>query len=628
MQQLYFILLFQLTVCGQLMAQHSFRKQHETFMRRHADAAPDVLLSLLQTEEKLIGKGPASSTNKARLALDLGIYYYMIDDYPKSIDFFGKADRCRCLPTGRDEIVLYTYLGVSYRNGQSDYEKAHTWLDKAIAAAQKAKNADLLTSAMIKKADTYYYQGQYARGARLLESFLPAKEKVLTLERRISVHARLGEGYDHLGNYAKCYANYTAAIDLAGKTHNDKLLADQYHNFAHFFLSRERYAEAKGLVLQVIRLLRSEPESEWELNNSYTALAQIYSSLQQPDSALYYASLAHDYSLRTGNEESLMVSHGTLGHVYFDQHAYAKALDHLLKAAAYEERFVGVNNLANLYHNIGLVYLRMRNFRQAIVYLDKSNRQSYREGDIYTLYLNYDDLAKAQHGLGNLEQVVAMKDSAFLYYDSLNNIEKHKELLRLETRYQTRLKGQENKVLKLEVKRQNDLAEKEKKARRDTLMISLVLIVLLSGVVYILWIGNRLKKSKVAEANAKIRSQELEEELLMQRLDSLAEEIERKNHLIRSLENGASTMAEENLINKVTLENDWLAFMSEFDKVHRGYLSDLKHRFPTLTTNNLRIASLVKLGFSNKEIAGIMSITENGVKKAKQRLKERTASIL
>ena len=93
--------------------------------------------------------------------------------------------------------------------------------------------------------------------------------------------------------------------------------------------------------------------------------------------------------------------------------------------------------------------------------------------------------------------------------------------------------------------------------------------------------------------------------------------------MIQSLEKGSIAVNEENLLNKVTLENDWLAFMSEFDRIHKDYLSDLKQRFPELTTNNLRLAALMKLEFSNKEIANILCITENGVKKAKQRLKER-----
>ncbi|MNE49262.1 hypothetical protein D3C80_1437680 [compost metagenome] len=205
----------------------------------------------------------------------------------------------------------------------------------------------------------------------------------------------------------------------------------------------------------------------------------------------------------------------------------------------------------------------------------------------------------------------------------MNNIEYNRELLHLEVRYETKLKEQENKLLKLEVKRQNDLREKEQKARRFTILLGLVLVLLLSGVVYILFIKNKLRKSKVAEADAKIQNQKLEEELLVQRLNLLTEEINKKNKLIQLLESGENSALEENLINKVTLENDWLAFMSEFDKIHGGYLSELKRQFPTLTTHNLRLAALVKLEFSNKEIANIMCITENGVKKAKQRLKER-----
>lgn len=67
------------------------------------------------------------------------------------------------------------------------------------------------------------------------------------------------------------------------------------------------------------------------------------------------------------------------------------------------------------------------------------------------------------------------------------------------------------------------------------------------------------------------------------------------------MENDTNSVMEESLINKVTLENDWLAFMSEFDKIHSGYLAELKQEFPTLTTNNLRLAALAKLEFPIKK---------------------------
>ncbi len=620
MYRLFFLFLFQCVLVGKLVGQNSFDQQHEKFIRLHRNADPDKLLTILHAEEKLIRqkKPKASNAYYAKLALDRGTYFYMIDDYEKSIASFHRAEKLKGLKLSRDRILLYTYLGVSYRNGREDFEKAHLYIDKAIELAEKETDPDLLASAIIKKASNYFYDDQYAQAVRLLESVAKDKKKWkgLTIERKLPIHGLLAQGYNKLGIHAKSYAYFTSSIELAKKTNDDELISDQYHNFIIYFLDRQRYKEAKEQIFEAIKLLKDKPEAKKKLYDSYAMLAQTYSSLNQLDSALYYGQMSHDYALKTGDKESLSISYGTLGHIYAEHGEYEKSLDFLLKSEAVEEQLIDMSTNSDIYHNIGAVYLKMKNYRQSLVYYGKSNKIAYLQGDLYTLQLNYSDLAKSYIGLGNPSLAVVMQDSSFLYYDSLNNIEKNRELLQLEVRYKTKFKDQENKLLKLEVK-------KHQKAKRDTIVLSLVFIVLLLGIVYILFISNRLRKSKVAEADAQIRNQKLEEELLVQRLSLLTEEINRKNKLIQSLESGANSLAEESLLNNVTLEKDWLAFMSEFDKIHAGYLTELKRQFPDLTTNNLRLAAVVKLEFSNKEIANILCITENGVKKAKQRLKER-----
>ncbi len=625
MHRLCFLLLFQCVFIGKLPGQNQFNQQHEKFIRLHRSADADTLLAILQIEEKLIRQKKLIPLKQyeAKLALDRGIYFYMLFEYSKCIAPFERAEKLNGLTSDRDKILLYSYLGVSYQQVSNNFKKAHLFLDKAIDLAEKKKNYDLLASAIMKKTFIYYSQGQFAQGIRFLESFNQKKKKYLAIERRSNIHGMLAQGYHKLGNHSKSYTHFTSAIELAEKTNNVQLIADQYSGFMNYFIGKDRYREGKEWALRTISLVKDKPELEGRLNDSYAALGQIYSSLNKQDSALYYVNLSHEYALKTGDKEKLCFSYSALGNVYYDKKEYAKALVFLLKSLEYEEQMYGIKDLGVSYNNIGAAYLDMKNYPQAIAYFNKSREQAYLEGSIDALYLSYDNLSEAHRRSGNFEQVIALKDSAFLYYDSLNNIEYNRELLHLEVRYETKLKEQENKLLKLEVKRQNDLREKEQKARRFTILLGLVLVLLLSGVVYILFIKNKLRKSKVAEADAKIQNQKLEEELLVQRLNLLTEEINKKNKLIQLLESGENSALEENLINKVTLENDWLAFMSEFDKIHGGYLSELKRQFPTLTTPNLRLAALVKLEFSNKEIANIMCITENGVKKAKQRLKER-----
>lgn len=67
--------------------------------------------------------------------------------------------------------------------------------------------------------------------------------------------------------------------------------------------------------------------------------------------------------------------------------------------------------------------------------------------------------------------------------------------------------------------------------------------------------------------------------------------------------------------------------MSEFDNVYENYLANLLEKHPELTSYNLRLAALVKLQLSNKEIASILNIAESSVKKAKGRLKQKIPTL-
>jgi tetratricopeptide (TPR) repeat protein len=624
MHRFYFLFLFQFLFFGKTIGQTSFDQLHEKFIRTQRNGNPEALLKVLQTEEKLLlENSKPTNMERAKLALDRGTYFYMIDEYEKAIIPLKKALSLNGLKSNRDKILLYTYLGVCYGYGPEDYVKSHLYLDKAIELAEKEKNDELFASAVLKKTDNYYFQGKFADGVSLVERLVQRKLLDLSFKRKSYLHASLARGYDELGNYKRSHFHFTAAIEMAEKTKDVRLIADRNFDFIGYFLYKERYGEAKVQTFKVIRFVKDKPLLEANLYNCYAALGQIYSSLNQLDSALYYSKISHKYALETGDKESLAVSCNALGRVYNDKEEYEKALGYMLKSLEYGKQVDGLKELGDTYLNIGAIYLHLKNYPQAITYLNKSRQLAYREEDLYAIYLSYNNLVEVYRESGNFERAIAMYDSTYLYYERVNDLQRDHELLQQEVRYKARLKDRENKLLKLQVKRHAELVEKTNRQRRNTILFSMVLILGLSGVVYLLIIQNKLRKSKVAEAHTKIRNQELEEKLLNQRLNLLTEEINRKNQLIRSLEKGANTAHEENLLNKVTLENDWLAFMSEFDKVHNGYLSDLKQRFPELTTNNLRLAALVKLEFSNKEIANILCITENGVKKAKQRLKER-----
>ncbi|MFY0687146.1 MAG: hypothetical protein JXQ90_08280 [Cyclobacteriaceae bacterium] len=64
-------------------------------------------------------------------------------------------------------------------------------------------------------------------------------------------------------------------------------------------------------------------------------------------------------------------------------------------------------------------------------------------------------------------------------------------------------------------------------------------------------------------------------------------------------------------------------FEANFEHVHKEFLKLLKQQFSDLTGKELRLAALIKMNLSNKEIAPILSISVRGVETARYRLRKK-----
>ncbi|PZP52262.1 MAG: hypothetical protein DI598_01045, partial [Pseudopedobacter saltans] len=70
-------------------------------------------------------------------------------------------------------------------------------------------------------------------------------------------------------------------------------------------------------------------------------------------------------------------------------------------------------------------------------------------------------------------------------------------------------------------------------------------------------------------------------------------------------------------------EENWMHFKDAFIQENADFYRRLLNNYPGLTDSNMRIIFLSKLGLSNQEIANVLRVTYDAVKKAKQRLKSK-----
>ena len=105
-----------------------------------------------------------------------------------------------------------------------------------------------------------------------------------------------------------------------------------------------------------------------------------------------------------------------------------------------------------------------------------------------------------------------------------------------------------------------------------------------------------------------------------------------KTSLIEKLESQAKDKAassEQQIIiselsqQTILTEDDWLKFKTLFEKIHPGFFIKLKQKFPDITLAEQRMAALIRLNLTMRQMASMLGISTDSVRKTRQRLRQR-----
>ena len=124
------------------------------------------------------------------------------------------------------------------------------------------------------------------------------------------------------------------------------------------------------------------------------------------------------------------------------------------------------------------------------------------------------------------------------------------------------------------------------------------------------------------------KTEHLEIELLENRkkLLTASEELEEKDKILSfktNIEKTDLVSIFKLLENSLSTETDWDEFKIKFKELKPKFYEKLLAHQPNLTKSEIRLLTLIKIGYSQKEIANILSIAPDSVKKAKSRVRKK-----
>ncbi len=484
-------------------------------------------------------------------------------------------------------LVKYYLINVLFKRGK--YEKAHFEIDKNLEYYNSVKKDSALLLRLHKmKANVYMRQTKYDLGIREALSAIDIAKKINDQRELLGCYTTIGNLYNYIIDDENSIKYQKKALEIGRKLNDRAAIATNLSNLgnSHYFI--KKYDESLDYLFESLKI------SE-ELNSN--------------------GSIANTTFI--------------IGRLYVETNRVAKGMDYLNRSIHYSQNIVK----NPLYHVWGLnglttAYIKLNKPKEAIELSNQSIHIANSIGNIDDLYVAYQNKTEALKLLGNYKKALENHKLYKNVYDSVYNLAKSKDIQRLTKNFETKEKEQRIALQENEI---NLLEQKNKvsKLQKSLLIGGLILAFGFIGFGFY-GFGQRMKRNK-------LEKEKVDAELTFKKkeLTTHALHLAKKNEVLESLKlkaeefkkSGNIQQGYQQLIRTIDFDlkddNNWENFSKYFQEVHTNFNNNVKQQFPNVTANELRLMALLKMNLSSKEIANILNISQEGIKKARYRLRKK-----
>ena len=521
-------------------------------------------------------------------------------------------------------IGLANYnLGIYYTN-ISELDSATTYYTKALKEYKKIPDTINMAMTYSALSELQSTQGRYDNAIEL-------KDSVINLYTNKNDFYRLGVTLGQKGAIYMKKGNYKIALEES--------------------LKSLRMLDTIDKPIRKADALSQLGDIEFELKNFQNALAYKTSSLN-----IYKKYEDHIYESSTLNE---------IGRILYHSGELEKALTTFEKSLQIAKELEIKNVQASVLSNKGTVYHKLGSYDDA----EKSFTLSlniYNEindpkeiANVLTLLANLTkntgkSLERITRAIQIADSIGAKKELAQAYLvrselyeninepkaaledyksyktitDSIFNISKSQQIEELRTVYETERKEGEIAIQKNEIEL---LEEREKVNNLQRILLGSGLMITITIIILGLYgfrqkiKSNRLEKEKLNTELAFKKKELTSHALHLAKKNEVLENLKQKARDLQSSENNENGY--QQLIKTISFDQQddksWKTFISYFEQVHKDFNANVKEKYPDVTSNELRLMALLKMNLSSKEIANILNISSDGIKKARQRLRKK-----
>lgn len=494
----------------------------------------------------------------------------------------------------------------------------------------------------------YLLQGEFLKGitsAVILEKFADAEKARIMAEAETGspqpskimntadAYSIIGELYRKVGDFQKALSYTLKSLQIAELLGKQALMANSYNNIGIIYKEQDNFQQAKKNYFRAMELNKQLPNREYYLGSNYNNLGIIYRNTKQYDSAITCYREGLKYTKSPYGEATI---YNNVGAVFYDLQTYDSAQYYHQKALGIQKQY-GYNEQMSLSMiNLSQVLNKKKSYDESLDFALEAYRINEEEHSYDLLADAAEALSEAYNGLKDFENSLFYFKKFKQYNDSVYDENKRKEIIGQQLLFETREREKENQLLR----QQAELSEAQIKFQY---LIGIVLVAILLLAVWILFLNTKRNKIKHELAQQKLTNEQTEKRYLEKELNfknkelvNFALQIVEKNDFmtevtreIDKLSRAGSNAFErlKELSKKLKASHIIHKHQKEFDahvnSVYESFYNKLENKYPDLTQNEKRLAALLRLKLSSKEISSITGISSKSVDMSRYRLRKK-----
>jgi signal transduction histidine kinase len=373
------------------------------------------------------------------------------------------------------------------------------------------------------------------------EEALKYGNEALTLAQTINykqglatANNRLGIVYDLTGKYEKALDHYKLSLEYSREINNKSSIASVLNNIGLIYWNVGDYDRALDHYFQSLKIFE-EINNEKGISNTLNNIGLIYWDSGQLDNAIQFQEKALENRKRMNDTHGIGASLTNIALIYQDKKDYDKAIELFRQSIEHKEKIKDLYGLGIAFKGLGTAYEKKGNLNEALEWYEKAMHIKTSINDqygiasllldiagIYKRMGNYDDalknlgkasaiaeqlkshklmykiyeaLAIIYHKKKNYRLAYEFQKKHSIAYDSMFNEQKSRQIVELQTLYETEKK--EKQILKLN--QEKEIATLQLK-RQNTLLAWIVsLFIILFLVVWVIYQQYRLKQQKLLQ---------------------------------------------------------------------------------------------------------------------------------